>query len=163
MRVLVTAASRHGSTFEIAEAIAEVLTDRGLTADVKPVEHVSTLDPYDAVVLGSAIYYGHWMKTAIQFADTFVDDLVARPVWMFSSGPVESTEPAADEAEAPPLEGAIVPRGYRVFLGALDKGELGLAERSIVRVVGAGYGDFRQWDEIRAWAESIAGDLTKPS
>jgi menaquinone-dependent protoporphyrinogen oxidase len=59
MRVLVTTASKHGATLGIADAIAEELTKQGLNAVSQPVEDVSEVGQYDAVVLGSAIYFGH--------------------------------------------------------------------------------------------------------
>ena len=53
MKVLVTVASKHGSTYEIAKAIGFELATRGLDASVVPVQDVQTIDEYDAVVLGS--------------------------------------------------------------------------------------------------------------
>ena len=55
MHVLVAVASRHGSTREIADAIAQELRMQGVDADVRHVEDVPDLNSYDAVVLGSAI------------------------------------------------------------------------------------------------------------
>jgi len=108
MRVLVTAASRHGSTAEIAEAIATGLTRRGADAEAIPIDEVDGLEGFDAVVLGSAIYMGRWLKPARKFAEAHAAELSQRPVWLFSSGPlgdgehlvpeVESTDPAAVHA-----------------------------------------------------------------
>ena len=66
MHVLVTVASRHGSTREIADAIAQELRMPGIDADVRHVEEVPDLNSYDAVVLGSAIYMGNWESAANQ-------------------------------------------------------------------------------------------------
>src|SRR6266511_3734374 len=68
MTVLVSAASKHGSTAEIATAVARVLQERGLAVDVRPVENVTLVDGYEAVVLGSAVYAGHWMESAGRLA-----------------------------------------------------------------------------------------------
>lgn len=65
MRVLVTAASRYGSTAEIAHAIGDVLGSSGITATVAPPETVGGLARFDAVVLGSPVYVGHWLPAAI--------------------------------------------------------------------------------------------------
>ena len=64
MRVLVTSATKHGATGEIAQAIADTLRDQGLDPTVLEPEQVDTVDGYDAVVLGSAVYAGHWLKPA---------------------------------------------------------------------------------------------------
>src|SRR6266511_3920341 len=88
MTVLVSAASKHGSTAEIATAVARVLQERGLAVDVRPVENVTLVDGYEAVVLGSAVYAGHWMESARRLAEVQAGALASRPVWLFSSGPV---------------------------------------------------------------------------
>ena len=88
MRVLVTAATKHGATGEIAQAIGEVLAEHGLDTTVLAPEQVDTVNDYDAVVLGSAVYAGHWLKPARELVDRTGDVLAARPVWLFSSGPV---------------------------------------------------------------------------
>lgn len=63
---------------------------------------VTSVEGYDAVVLGSAVYMGHWLELAVKFAETFVDELRRLPVWVFSSGPVGERDQQADEAVAPP-------------------------------------------------------------
>ncbi len=82
MKVLVTVASKHGSTYEIAKAIGSELATRGLDASVVPVQDVQTIDEYDAVVLGSAIHMGQWMKPAKQFVAREAAVLASRPVFM---------------------------------------------------------------------------------
>ena len=80
MRVLVTAATKYGATGEIAEAIGEVLRERGVDTTVVPPEQVQAVDDYDAVVLGSAVYAGHWLSPAKELVDRSRDALAARPV-----------------------------------------------------------------------------------
>jgi menaquinone-dependent protoporphyrinogen oxidase len=95
MKVLVCAASKYGATSEIAQAVADVLAERGCQVTVLPPEKVSAVEEYDAVVLGSAVYMGQWMKPARQLAARSGDALAARPVWLFSSGPIgEPAQPA---------------------------------------------------------------------
>ena len=61
-RVLVAYGSRHGSTAEIAEAIAATLREAGLAVDCRKAGEVDSLDGYDAVVLGSAVYMRRWRR-----------------------------------------------------------------------------------------------------
>src|SRR5205823_6620049 len=86
MRVLVTAASKHGATFEIAEVIARVLDEHGLSTELVAIEEVHDLRRYEAVVLGSAVYMGQWLKQARGFVDAHASELAQRPTWLFSSG-----------------------------------------------------------------------------
>lgn len=92
MTVLVTAATKHGSTDEIAQAIGATLSERGVEALVLPPEEVRDIDEYDAVVLGSAVYSGHWLPSAMALVDRGSSAWAGRPVWLFSSGPVGDPE-----------------------------------------------------------------------
>lgn len=159
--ILVAYASKHGSTEGIAEHIARRLTERGLTVEVREAEKVVDLGVPDAVILGSAVYAGSWMKEASEFARRFVDTLSAVPVWLFSSGPLG--EKVEDEEEQPrqlaELRESVRPRGHEMFFGALDRAQLSFGERMIAKAVKAPEGDFRDWDAIAAWADAIASEL----
>jgi menaquinone-dependent protoporphyrinogen oxidase len=162
MRVLITAATRHDATREIAEAIGAGLAERGLDSESRPIDEVTDLSGYDAVVLGSAVYMGRWLKPARQFAERNAGALAAVPVWLFSSGPLgppgRLVPPGgpADINELVKLTGA---REHRLFAGRLDRGRLGFAERAAVRAVHAAEGDCRDWDAIEGFAGEIAAQL----
>lgn len=160
MRVLVAVASKHGSTGEIGDAIADVLRDRGHDVQRVAPSEVSTLDGVDAVVLGSAVYMSQWLEAARNLVVRLGHDLRGRPVWMFSSGPVGTElKPTEETARIHPLLEAVQPLDYQVFSGVVDRSVLNLRERSIVRMVGAAEGDFRDWGAVRSWAASIADTL----
>lgn len=160
MKVLVSAASKHGATAGIADAIGSTLMTRGFEVMVKEPGHVEEVHTFDAIVVGSAVYAGHWMKPAIELTERFAERFPGKPVWLFSSGPLgdppKPTEDPVDVAEVMKLTGA---REHRVFAGKLDKAMLSFPERAIVGALRAPYGDFRDWDEIRGWAEEIADSL----
>lgn len=161
MTVLVAYASKHGSTAGIAEAIADALVDHEIKAEAKAVDAVDDLGPYKAVVLGSAVYAGSWMKEAVAFAERRAEELARKPVWLFSSGPLGDDVKDHEEQprQLPELRRTIAPREHRVFYGALDTSVLGFAERMVAKAVKAPVGDFRNWDAIRAWGEQIAEEL----
>lgn len=162
MRVLVTAASRHGATAEIAAAIAAGLIDAGLEAEHHSPEAVESLEGYDAVVIGSAIYVGRWLEPARRFAQRFYADLLARPVWIFSSGPIgEPLEPTEEPRDGVRLRQQLAAREHAVFPGRLNQEGLGWVERSITGMIRAPGGDFRDWDAIARWATEIAEALTE--
>ena len=162
VKVLVAAASRHGATWEIAEAIGKALARNGLEVETRNVEEVSTLEGVDAVVLGSAVYIGKWLPEARTFAEQHATELEARPTWLFSSGPIgDPPAPApADAVHVDDLAAQTRAREHRVFSGKVDRHRLGVGERMIVRAVRAAEGDYRDWREIEAWAQTIASTLT---
>jgi menaquinone-dependent protoporphyrinogen oxidase len=165
MNVLVTAASRHGSTAEIAGAIADELRDRGAVVTVLRPESVTSVAGYDAVVLGSAVYVGHWQESAVALAERFSAELAAVPVWVFTSGPVGA--PAAKLTQAMTSDPVELPRvaeltGFRehqIFPGKLNPKSLPLGQRLSLLVFRGMTGDFRDWNAVRRWADSIAGQL----
>lgn len=179
MKVLVTYATRHGATAGIATRIADTLTAAGHEALAVPVEDVTSLDGYQAVILGGAAYLAHWLKPAVQFARHHHTDLAARPVWLFSSGPLgtdqvdaQGQDPriSARPKEWDELVPLLHPRGDAVFYGAYDPTApaVGLGERLIRHMPAAANtlpaGDFRDWDTIQSWATQIAHTLaTRPS
>jgi menaquinone-dependent protoporphyrinogen oxidase len=161
MKMLIAVSSKHGSTREIAESIAETIREAGVEVEVADAEDVESVVPYDAVVVGSAIFMGRWMGPARTLVNRSVDALRSRPVWLFSSGPMgrDIVDPA-DAAEGMRLLELVGGRDHRVFAGKADKRELGFGERAILRMVKNPYGDHRDWQAIREWATSVATELT---
>lgn len=157
MKVLVTAASKHGTTAEIADAIAKVLRTAGLEVDVIEPDAVAGIADYDAVVLGSGVYAGHWLKPARAFVERHEAALRDRPVFLFSSGPIgDPPRPLEDPAEVATIDEATMALDHRVFAGRLTESELGAGERLIIKMVRAPFGDFRSWEDIDDWALAIA-------
>jgi menaquinone-dependent protoporphyrinogen oxidase len=161
MTILVAVASKHGSTLEIGETLAVELRAMGQPTDVQTVADATDLSRYDAVVLGSAVYMGRWLPDALDFVATHRDVLNARPVWLFSSGPLGADRPVppGDPQHLDTIMEQTRARGHRIFSGRLEPGDLGLGERLIAKVVHAPAGDFREWDAIRAWAREIGAAL----
>jgi len=163
-RVLIAAASKHESTTEIARVIGDQLAGEGVAVDMVPPAAVDSIDDYDAVILGSAVYAGRWLAPARDFAIRFAGELAARPVWLFSSGPVGSPAASKEPPEVVRLKRDIAIRGHQVFDGRLDPASLGLAERvSLMASRGRTRGDFRDWDAVARWAAGIAASLRLPA
>ena len=160
MRVLITAATKHGATGEIAQVIGDTLRERGLDPTVLEPEQVDGVDGYDAVVLGSAVYAGHWLKPARELVARCGDALAARPVWLFSSGPVgDPPKPEEDPVDVAEVVAATGAREHRVFAGKLVRKQLAFPERAIVSALRVPDGDFRDWPEITGWAAGITTAL----
>jgi len=161
MKVLITAASKHGSTTEIAWAIRGHLLERGLQAVVVDPDEITELVGYDAVVVGSGVYAAHWLKPARQLVERLRDQLGDVPVWLFSSGPVGDPPVPADQetVDVADIVAATGAREHKLFAGRLDMDRLGFAERALVRALRVPEGDFRDWPAIAAWSRQIAADL----
>jgi menaquinone-dependent protoporphyrinogen oxidase len=164
VKTLVTAATKHGATAEIAEVISQMLTQRGIEATILPPEDVYAIDEYEAVVLGSAVYAGHWLKPARELAHRLGPALSTRPVWLFSSGPIgDPSKPEEDPVDVAEIIEATKARDHRLFAGKLATKRLSFGERAIVLALRAPEGDFRDWEAIRAWASEIADVLQSGS
>ena len=166
-KVLVAYATKHHSTAEIARAVAEELRARG--HDAEAVEAGSaTAEGYDAVVLGSATYMGRWRREARHFLSHERDRLARIPFWVFSSGPVGEPKDDASPEDDKWLEPRKViaqaedagVREHVVFGGRLPEEPSGYIEKGMVSGTPEEFRDRRDWDEIRAWADRIADELT---
>lgn len=161
-QMLIAYASKYGATQEIAEKIADVLRESGLSVDVLPAEEVNVINTYRGVVFGSAVYAGQWRKEAVELLESTERALAERPVWLFSSGPTgegAATQltkgwrfPTAQQS----IADRIKPRDIALFHGDLDPQKLNFGEKLIIKGVRAPTGDFRDWEAIRAWAKEIA-------
>jgi menaquinone-dependent protoporphyrinogen oxidase len=160
MAVLVTYGSKRGGTRGIAERIGEVLHERGLTAEVRPARDIESLEGYDAVIVGGALYAMRWHRSARRFVRHHDRSLREVPVWLFSSGPLD---PTATERDIPPvrqvrvLMDRVVARGHATFGGRLEPDTDGYAARAMAKKHA---GDWRDLGQIRRWANEIADALT---
>lgn len=158
--VLVAYGTTNGSTAQIAEAVAEVLRKEGLTAEARPAGSVASVTSYDAVVVGGGLYAGRWHKDARRFVRRHGRELARRPLWFFSSGPLDAS---ASERDIPPVPGVkkamagLAAREHVTFGGRLEEGAKGWVAGMILRN-GKG-GDFRDFTAIEEWAAHVAGDL----
>jgi menaquinone-dependent protoporphyrinogen oxidase len=160
MRVLITTASRHGAATEVASVVGAILSDLGFDIDTVSPEAVQSIADYDAVVLGSGVYAGHWLAAAKSFVTRFEEPLRARPVFLFSCGPLgDPPKPEAEPEDAIEIACLTQAVSHRVFPGRLQRSALPFAEKVVVAAVRAPDGDFRPWDDIADWAREIGRQL----
>ena len=160
--ILLAYASRFGSTQEVAEAIAAILRENGLEVDLQPMREVKSLDRYDAVVLGAAIYNAKWNTEAHQFVSQYQHALSQVPVVIFTLGPLSSSDAAkrnsrrqldSELAKYPWLK----PVAIEIFAGKYDPSKPGM--RFFDKFLPAR--DVRNWDAIRDWANELTAQLER--
>jgi len=163
MTVLVAYASKRGSTAEIAETVAATLRREGLGVCLERAEDVESLDGYDAIVLGSAVYMKRWRGDARHFVKKHRKVLRQKPFWVFSSGPVgDPSNDNPDWIEPPKIVEKVEElggRGQIVFGGCLPAEPSNYMERAMVAGTPREYRDRRDWAAIREWAHRIAAEL----
>ncbi|MDO5034222.1 MAG: flavodoxin domain-containing protein [Actinomycetaceae bacterium] len=159
MKILLVWASRHGSTKEVAYEIFEQMRDEGVDVEIREASEVSDLSEYGGVVLGSCVYMTQWDESMRRFMKDHQSELFDRELWTFSVGlSTVQTGLIKDPARVGATQIGVQPRMNKLFSGHLDPSKLSLRERTIARLGGASEGDFRDWEEIRAWGREVASD-----
>ncbi len=158
-KVLVTYASKYGSTGGVADAIGKELCSKNVATDVVLIKNASNVGSYQGVVIGSPIYMGKWMSEAVDFGKKNQDILRQMPVAYFLvcitlARPTEKNRAQVLSYMDPILKAVpeIKPIGIGTFAGALDYSNLSWLKKTIMKSKGAPEGDFRNWNAIRTWA-----------
>ncbi len=162
-KILVTYATRAGSTFEVAARVAEVLRAAGATVDVKYVTAVHELEGYDAVVVGSSIRMGRWLPEAVAFVQAHRETLSHIPTAYFLvSGFLREDTPEMQRkvlAYLDPVRKILEPTSIGMFAGKMDYSKVDWLDRSIAEAVSSSEGDWRSWEAIRGWAHDLQPTL----
>jgi menaquinone-dependent protoporphyrinogen oxidase len=164
-KILVTYASRTGSTAGVAEAIGKTMVENGAKVDVLPMVEITDIKPYLAVVAGSAIQNKQWLPEAMQFMHKHQSELTQKPFAMFSVCMTlamrhgERYRPQVSDWLAP-VRMLVQPVSEGLFAGVLDIRKIpSLSDRLKFRLsVLFGVwseGDHRDWNAIKAWADDL--------
>lgn len=158
-KILIAYASKTGSTAGVADRLGQTLSQSGLTVDVRPVNEVSDLAPYGAVVLGSAIRAGSLLPEMTGFMEANQAALQALPTAVFICCMTLAEDTPENrktvDAYLDPVRGLIQPAATATFAGAMDYNKLSFAFRMIVKALKTPEGDYRNWPEITAWADNL--------
>lgn len=157
-RILVTYATRAGSTVEVASAIGETLRGRGFSVDVKPAKENPSLDGYQAVVIGSAIRMGSWLPEAVDFIKNNQGALSKMPVALFTVHILNLGEDEQSRASRlaylDNVRPLLKPVDEIFFAGEINPAKLSFVDRLMGKMVKSPVGDLRDWDKIRGWANA---------
>jgi menaquinone-dependent protoporphyrinogen oxidase len=157
--VLVAYATKRGSTREVAAEVARVIRQSGAEVEISPAREVKSLDRYQAVVLGGALYMGRWHKDARKLLKRFRSQLTSMPLAVFAMGP-KSSEPEALESAGAGLTRAlddvpeVHPFSTAIFGGVIDPSKLRFPFKKMPA------GDARDWKAIEAWADEVVSGIS---
>ena len=171
-KILVTYATCTGSTAGVAEVIGETLSEGGALVDVLPMQEVTDLSSYQAVVAGSAIQDKRWLPEAVQFIKTHQVELSRKPFAAFlvcmtlvmRNG--ENYRPFVAEFLAP-VRTLVKPVSEGLFAGTLEISKVPTLRDRLMFRSSVLFGvwkecDHRDWKAIHAWADSIRPKLLVP-
>lgn len=164
-RILVTYATRAGSTAEIATAIGKSITDLGYQTDVLPMTEVKSIAGYQAIVAGSAIQGGKWLPEGLDFLKANRNHLKQVPFSAFMVCITLGLKDADKYREGikswmEPVRSIVRPTSEGYFAGALDFDKVpfnlnAIGLRAAVKLGALPEGDHRDWKSIHSWAESL--------
>ena len=157
--VLVTYASKHGTTREVAESIATTLGKHGLAVEIEEAGRVRDITPYDAVVVGGGLYMGKWHADARRLLKRHRRELAGKRLAVFGMGP-DSLEESKVAESRKQLDGALAgtpelePIAVTIFGGALEPESWRFPFNRLPAF------DARNWDAIQVWAEDLVARLS---
>jgi|GEM_PF-327502 len=158
-QVLVTYATKHGSTRQTASEVAKIFAAGGVSVDLKPVQEVDDVRPYDVVILGSPIYMGKMLPAAIEFVDLHQETLRKRRLALFLLGLAhfrdgDKAEKDA-EAAAEEIRRFVEPVTVCHFTGRKPSCSLPLREKVILHMMKIPKNDIQDLESVRSWAKEI--------
>jgi menaquinone-dependent protoporphyrinogen oxidase len=180
MKALIVYGTRYGTATEIAEEIARVIQEEGIDADLEDARNLKNYDvtPYDLVVVGSGIKIGKWTKKSLKFLQDNKNDLAEKKVALFVTCGAANEEDTLAEGQEKYLDDVATknlinkPVATGLFGSVYDPDAkhgvmFKLVNRSIRKnlekegIDTSKRQDYRDWDEIRAWARNLAEMLKK--
>jgi menaquinone-dependent protoporphyrinogen oxidase len=159
MTILVAYGSKRGGTGGLAHMVGDALREEGFSVEVAPARTVKSVQDYEAVIVGGGLYAARWHKDARRFVRRHVHDLRRRPVYLFSSGPLDHS---ATQTDIPPVKGVqkvmgdIGARGHVTFGGRLAPDAKGFPASVMAK---KNAGDWRDVGHVHVWTHEIAQAL----
>lgn len=164
-RILVTFASRTGSTAEVADAIGKILSEGGSQVDVIAMKDVKDLSSYQAVVVGSAIRASKWLPEAAEFVQRHHAELAQKRCALFTVCITMAMKNAETYRSAvmgwiAPVRAMVKPQSEGLFAGRLDFSKMPFNKDTLLFRISVALGifprgDHRDWSAIRSWAENL--------
>lgn len=169
-KVLITYSSGYGTTREVAERIVEVFRERGgMLVTLKSIDHVNSIDEFDAVIVGSSIRADRPLANVRDFFATNRQALANKDVAIFavclSANCTDGRNKVKREYISQITEKypELNPFSVEAFGGKIDFDQLNpIMQKLMMRVLektgveDAGpVVDTRDWGFIDAWAHKV--------
>ncbi len=163
-KVLVVYGTGSGCTTGVAERIGKALAEKGASVEVVPAKDAPAPEGYDAVVVGSGIRAGQWHAPVKEWVAKNAGTLKQTPVAFYTACLTLAQDPGkTDEVRAytdPVItETGVEPVDTGMFAGWNEPKRFSFIERTILKMMKAPEGDFRDWSKIDAWAAETAPKL----
>lgn len=175
MKLLVTYASPHGSTAEMAAFVGRAMQPFDVDVVVQHADDVHDISEYDAFMIGSAIHSSMWLPSISRFMFRFEKELSQKPIFMFLACVIVLEEGGREKAREhyvwkEALERLNIPLdNIKFFAGKLDWSRISGDERWLISVRYEGkelpsrsQADYRDWQRIAAWTHEVAHELGLP-
>ena len=162
-KILIAYASKCGSTAEVASAIGRTLAQAGVRVDMLPANKVTDLSSYQAVFVGSAIRMAKWLREAVDFVSENRATLQHIPTAYFTVCATMIEDTPVKRAKAAgfiePMRTILTPAAEGYFAGKVDPNTLSFIENISLKAKEVPQGDFRDWNKITNWAQSIYAQI----
>lgn len=165
MKILVTYTNLTGSIAEVAGKVGETLNRLGENAVVKPMNEVTDVRDYNAVVVGSVVMFYSWMPEAIEFLHRHRKILSKKPFAIFTvSMGMEIKDEGWHRASVmewtAPVRSLVRPYSEGLFAGNLDITRMPKPGDRLKFKLSALFGvskdsEHRKWYEIEKWAAGL--------
>jgi len=168
-KILLAYATMSGSTQEIAEFVANELTHLGDHVELRPCNEIHDLTEFSGVVLGAPIYMFHLHKDAQRFLQRHQKSLAGLPIAVFAGGPYGPNVAQDALGVRKNLDNELAkfvwlkPVSVQLVGGRFDPARLRFPYNLIPALKQATASDSRNWEEIRAWVNSLPSLLVHPS
>lgn len=148
MTILVTFVTRHGSTGEVAGAIAQRFRLLGWETELTPLGDKPSPAGRQLVVVGAPIYSGRWSSRARRYLKRNRTAFESVPVAIFGMGPRETTDDAFARSRGQ-LDRTLGKIGWLAPVRTEVFGGVDPPNKSPRR-------DAVDWDAIAAWCDALS-------
>lgn len=166
-KILIAYGSSSGTTAETAVFIGKKLAEKGMEADVKPVEKIRSIEGYEAVLIGTSVMMGKIKPSVVKFAERNREALSRIPAAIFllcltmKDDTPENRKTASGYLD--PIKACVKPVSEGLFAGRVNYGKMPFPLKLITLLPAfkkaVPEGDYRDWGKIEKWVDEISARL----